>query len=90
MPNITSENIKDQLRIARDNLRNTADLLDTILNGDIPQSDAARQLDITPQKINQLAKSHFHPYIKHVLREISQENLQTCVRKLRTPETGFY
>ena len=77
----------DDIRASIQNLRNTADMLQAVLDGESKFTEMAQQTGTTPQKINQNLRKHFTPYIK--ARVLSIENLCEMLEACRTPGDRF-
>lgn len=75
---------RQRLASVRDELIETANILDTVLDGSLTQAAAARKLGITPQTMSKYLAGGIGPYIrKNILKEC---DLTERVRRLRSPD----
>lgn len=75
---------RQRLASVRDELIETANILDTVLDGSLTQAAAARKLGITPQTLSKYLAGGIGPYVrKNILKEC---DLTERVRRLRSPD----
>lgn len=75
---------RQRLAAVRDELIETANILDTVLDGSITQAAAAQKLGITPQTLSKYLAGGIGPYVrKNILKEC---DLTERVRRLRSPD----
>ena len=74
---------RDKIIAARDELQKAADLLNSILNLEQTQQDAAEKLGMSPQNFSRKLENQFRPYVKTKMLTIG--NLTEVLRMLRCP-----
>lgn len=64
-------------------LRETADMLQLVLDGGATLTNVAERINRTPQRVNTMLRKHFQPYIRS--RILTIENLATRLNQIKTP-----
>ena len=87
MPNVTHNVVR--LETARDQLIHAAELLQSVIDGQVSQSKAGSELDMTPQDMNRNLQMQFQPYIKKNINQIDKMDLCQALERFRTPADRF-